>query len=831
MPIKFKFTLAAATLAATFHCAGKSSLQVAGAEVKAPAEATSVAARVLAENGATLSIGSSVQLTVPAGALAADTDISLRKNPTAPQQENLVPIGSSIELGAHGTEFNKAVALNVCYDASTLAAKGLSEDTLQVYYLDEQSGNYAAVGGQINKASHCVSAQLAHFSTYLIAAQILQGGNNPPVVSAPTFTPSVPLAGLPLKLSTVITDYELSTVSGQVGFGQVATAQLFYRIPGEPSYTQVSLTPDYSDDTATRYSYKIPANRVTTAGIEYYLKSTDNLGLNRLRNVATLNVARTATSIAFATTAAVDLAAGFKRSYTLRAIDDLGAARNIDVDTFTLNGGIGTAAKTGPSVIQVSATTAGAQNYRIGSLTATAGAFSVTSADIRVHAGMLDHIALLSPTGVVLGNSITVNANSTYDFDVLGYDAFGNTTNVLPLFVIVPVSGAGTISATGLYTAPATAQTATLVATLDGVQDSILINVVVPPAPTITLNDVGANATNPVIIQHSGQPYVGFHQAPQKLVVKTKSPSGWISLGSQVNYNVGSPVSTLELVSHDGQIYAGWIETGSGPSISFPVSRWDGTSWISVGSGPIISGPLNNAAMGNLVSFAGSLYVIIRAERPNPNIGFSDIREVTIHRWDGLTWTQVGVPIFSLPAAVWYNELVVHQGNLFAFISVTGTTYFSQWTGSSWTDIQFGTPRINSGLEAFMQFKLVSDGSLIWITSTDQGQIGTKLRATAFNPATLIVQNNVLINNAPPSISRPRIALNNAGQPIISYATGEIFVQEYNGSAWALYSGAGLTNTGNLSSSADITQIGTTKYVVYVESDGISQQNVRVMEK
>jgi len=477
-----KIVITVGILSFLTYCSGKASVQVAapGGEVKAPAEANKVAARVTAESGATLSIGNSVQLTVPAGALNEDAEISVTKTAAAAAQETLVPVGASIELGAHGIEFNKPVALNICYDAAQLASQNLKEETLQVYYLDPVSGNYAAVGGVVNKGSHCVSAQLEHFSTYLVAAQILQGGNNPPVVSAPTFTPSVPLAGLPLKISSVITDFESSTVNGQVGFGQVATATLYYRIPGEPSFTQVALTPDYADDTATRYSYKIPANRVTLAGIEYYLKATDNLGLNRVRNTATLGIARTATSIAFAANPVVDLAAGFKRSYTVRAVDDLGTARNIDIDSFTLNGGIGTAAKTGPSVVQVTGTTANAQNYRIGSLTVNAGPFSVVSQDIRVHAGYLDHIALLSPTGVILGTSITVNAGATYDFDVLGYDAFGNTTNVLPQFVIVPVSGAGTITSTGLYTAPATAQTATLVATLDGVQDSILINVVYP---------------------------------------------------------------------------------------------------------------------------------------------------------------------------------------------------------------------------------------------------------------------------------------------------------------------------------------------------------------
>lgn len=663
MKIFSRIAMAATMFAVVLNCNGKSTLQVAtaGTEIKAPAEATSVQARVLADTGATLSIGSSVQLTVPAGALDKDTDISVTKIAAALPQENLVPIGNSIELGAHGTEFNKSVSLNTCYDPAVLAAKGLTEDTIQVYYLDLHSGNYAAIGGSVNKGSHCVAAQLQHFSTYLIAAQILQGGNNQPVVSAPTFMPSVPLAGAPLKISSVITDFELSAVNGQIGFGQVATAQLFYRIPGEPSFTQVALTPDYLDDTATRYSYKIPANRVTAAGIEYYLKATDNLGLNRVRNTAVLPIARTAVSVAFQTNAAVDLAAGFKRSYTLRAIDDLGTARNIDVDTFTLNGGIGTAAKTSASVVQVSAMTANAQNYRIGSLTATAGPFSVTSADIRVHAGMLDHIALLSPTGVVLGTTITVNANAAYDFDVIGYDAFGNTSNVLPLFVIVPVSGAGTITPTGLYTAPATAQTATLVATLDGVMDSILINVVVPPAINFLGYDFNLGTARPLdsVSDTSGNTYsVGYSTVAFDGQPRIGTQDGFIikydSVGNRLwtkFIGVASSQTDAQGVATDsaGNVYVtggtwgnldGQIGTGV---INAYVVKYDGAGnklWTH-----LVNSGVGNVTMGMDITVDGSSFYIVTSTSAalysQPLTGSSDTAVIKHDLNGNEIWTRL----------------------------------------------------------------------------------------------------------------------------------------------------------------------------------------------
>lgn len=493
MKFIYRISLAALFSAATFYCSGKTNIQIAtaGSEIKAPAEANNVQAQVLADIGATLSIEKSVQLTIPAGALDQDTLISIDKKSVAAAQGILVPVAKSLELGAHGTQFSKSVALNVCYDPQTLAKQNLYEDTLAVYYVDPQTGEYGSVGGAVNKTTHCVSANIEHFSTYLVAAQNLSLNLTPaeqlPQISV-TYVPGTPIAGLPVKVRAAITDFKLTPVSNgsgvQVGFGQIATVRYcYYAAPAVTcSGGLQNLAPDYDDEANNFYSFTIPGNQVNAQGFTVLYEVYNSLGFKRTRTVNYVPT-RTATGIQFTSNAVVNLAAGFKRSYTIQGLSDVGAPQNIPIDSFILNGGIGTAVKTSASVIRVTGTTANPQAMRTGSLTVTAGAFNITSPDINVHAGLLDHIALLSPTGVVLGNSINVNANATYDFDVLGYDAFGNTSNVLPQFVLVPLTGAGTITSTGLYTAPATVQTATLVATLNGVMVSILINVQVP-APT-----------------------------------------------------------------------------------------------------------------------------------------------------------------------------------------------------------------------------------------------------------------------------------------------------------------------------------------------------------
>lgn len=632
-----RVSLVALCCAAVFHCSGKSNIQVAtpgNNDIKAPNEATSVQARVLADTGATLAIGSQVQLTVPAGALTADTDITVDKKSIAPAQGIVVPVAKSIELGAHGTQFNKTVALNVCYDPQVLASQGLYEETLAVYYVDAQTGEYGSVGGSVNRSTHCVSANIEHFSTYLVAAQNLSVNlpvaDQLPQISV-TYLPGTPIAGLPVKVRAAITDFKLTPVSNgtgvQVGFGQIATVRYcYYTAPATAcSGGLQNLAPDYDDEANNFYSFVIPANQVTTQGFTVSYEVYNSLGFKRTRTVNYVPT-RTATGIQFTSNAVVNLAAGFKRSYTVQGLSDTGTPQNIPVDSFTLNGGIGTATQTGVSVIRVTGTTANPQAMRTGSLTATAGAFSVTSADINVHAGLLDHISLLSPTGVVLGNTITINANTTYDFDILGYDAFGNTSNVLPQFVLVPVTGAGTISSTGLYTAPATAQSATLVATLNGVSDSILINVQTPVS-------------------------IGL---PPAMVVPPTVPTLALGMG---------------LANNGIDTYAIWIEVGS-PGWNLVLSRWNGVAWIHLATATSTTAIFN----ADLAFVNGQPVIAYTSEEVSPS---PPLRNIRFYRWNGAALELIGSPaIGGVSASTGQVDIVANGNQLYAtWQELTGGFY------------------------------------------------------------------------------------------------------------------------------------------------------------
>jgi hypothetical protein len=291
------------------------------------AQKATVSSEVAASSGGKTSLSGNgltateATLSIPAGALDQNVTISVTKLSVPPAQGDIVPVQAAYQFGPADLQFLKPATLDVCYNVQELVNAGLSENTVSLYYLDPVTGDYANIGGSVNTATHCVSAQVEHFSTYLPAASALAAVNTAPVVGAPTFLPATPIAGIPLNVRSVITSFQ----AGQTG--AIATTFLKYRIAGSgAAFTSVAMRPDFTDATGQRYMAVIPAANVTLAGIEYYLEATDNLGKNKKRpaTAPTAFTTRTITvSINTVTplrltpaSANLDISAGFSRDFT-----------------------------------------------------------------------------------------------------------------------------------------------------------------------------------------------------------------------------------------------------------------------------------------------------------------------------------------------------------------------------------------------------------------------------------------------------------------------------------------------------------------------------------
>jgi hypothetical protein len=227
--------------------------------------ATSVSANITVENGGRITLGN-VELTIPEGALDADTKIGVEYASGA-NPEEATAVSQAVKFSPERLQFVKPAQLKICYAANEITVKALNEKSAMVFYQDE-SGELLAISGNVDSAEHCVTSAIEHFSTYLAAAQALLPGNTAPTVGGANFLPTAPLADIPVRVRTTINDF-----NGGTNRGTIASAFFNYRVVGAPTFTKVALQPDSTDSSVTnRYFALIPATSVTLAGIQYFLK-------------------------------------------------------------------------------------------------------------------------------------------------------------------------------------------------------------------------------------------------------------------------------------------------------------------------------------------------------------------------------------------------------------------------------------------------------------------------------------------------------------------------------------------------------------------------------
>src|SRR5262245_37562937 len=121
---------------------------------------------------------------------------------------------------------NKSAQLTICYPGKEINSQGLSNESTQVYLQDD--GGLVGMGGAVG--NNCVTAPIDHFSVYLAAAQGLVAGSSVPSVgTTANFLPGTPVAGVPLRIRTVISSFQTGKT------GSIAAAYVFWRVVGASS--------------------------------------------------------------------------------------------------------------------------------------------------------------------------------------------------------------------------------------------------------------------------------------------------------------------------------------------------------------------------------------------------------------------------------------------------------------------------------------------------------------------------------------------------------------------------------------------------------------------
>jgi hypothetical protein len=118
-----------------------------------------------ASGGSITSGDSSVSIVIPAGALATDTAIAIRSNPTATAPSGAIEVGTPYTFSPDGLQFSKPVTVTMAFDASRVPT-GIAASSVMIESAPDGSTTYTALATTLVDSSH-VSTTTTHFSTYV----------------------------------------------------------------------------------------------------------------------------------------------------------------------------------------------------------------------------------------------------------------------------------------------------------------------------------------------------------------------------------------------------------------------------------------------------------------------------------------------------------------------------------------------------------------------------------------------------------------------------------------------------------------------------------------
>jgi hypothetical protein len=118
--------------------------------------------------GGTVQISDGTSVSVPAGALAQPTQISVGGEPNNISIPDVVLVGPAYRFGPEGTQFSVPVTVTLHFDASKLPSGDTTTD-IEIMTAPVGSPDFVAVATTLVDDSH-VSATTTHFSDFVAAA-------------------------------------------------------------------------------------------------------------------------------------------------------------------------------------------------------------------------------------------------------------------------------------------------------------------------------------------------------------------------------------------------------------------------------------------------------------------------------------------------------------------------------------------------------------------------------------------------------------------------------------------------------------------------------------
>jgi hypothetical protein len=116
--------------------------------------------QVVGATGGSVALSDGTTVAIPAGALSADTTITIATASSAPSPSGATEVGTPYTFGPDGLKFLKPITVTLAYDPSKLPA-GTSGSSLVIYTAPDGEATYSELPSSVADGTH-ISAVTTH---------------------------------------------------------------------------------------------------------------------------------------------------------------------------------------------------------------------------------------------------------------------------------------------------------------------------------------------------------------------------------------------------------------------------------------------------------------------------------------------------------------------------------------------------------------------------------------------------------------------------------------------------------------------------------------------
>ena len=321
-------------------------------------------------------------------------------------------------------------------------------------------------------------------------------------------------------------------------------------------------------------------------------------------------------------------------------------------------------------------------------------------------------------------------------------------------------------------------------------------------------------------------PYIAYGDKEYKPIVKKWNGSIWENVGAAVSIE---NVAILRLkLDSSGVPYVSYISF-DGSIIIVSVKKWNGSSWETVGSGGLPEPEWNITNMFLSVDPSGNLFLTYSYWS---FYLYTDRQIVTVKKWNGNSWENVGDKKFLIPDKYQYNLELDSSGNPYvAYMEFgNGKPIVKKFYENTWEVI--GEKGISAGSVAPDISLELNPSDIPFIAYIDKGNgyRGTVKRwnGSAWeNFGTEISIENGMVDG----IGCISLAFDNSEAPFVAYIDGDsekATVKKWNGSTWETVGTSGFS-IGNPNSIDLVLDSNGKPYVAYFDEGNNYKVTVKML--